>query len=53
MDNVRDDFGRVDGGKLIKAPRTLYAADGTGKLLHPTEEDYAAATPPYFPVIAG
>ena len=57
MNDTREDFGRVEDGKLVNAPRILKVQaenpDGSTSLktiLHPTEEDYANAVPPYFPM---
>lgn len=60
MNSTRNDFGRVENGKLVNAPRILKVQvegqDGsicTKTLLHPAKEDYASASPPYFPVVEG
>lgn len=60
MNSTRNDFGRVEDGKLVRASRILKiqveGKDGEFSyktLLHPTKEDYASASPPCFPVVEG
>ena len=56
MNDTRDDFGRIEDGQLVKAPKILKIqidGEATAKtLLHPMKEDYARSIPSYFPIMA-